>query len=92
MALFYVRSEVCIAPLHVRTKVCKFAPHMDWSNADFSPHMEVSHTDFAPHMERRHSFRDHKVSKNAISANYKKKLLIHLYLRSLYYIYDLFKE
>ena len=74
MAPFNVRSKVCIAPIHVRSKVCKFAPHMDESNADFAPHMEGRHADFAPHMEQRHSFRDQKIAKTAIFANFQREL------------------
>ena len=65
MAPFHVRSKDGIAPFHVRSKVCKFSPHMD-GNANFVPHIEGSHAD----MGRRHSFRDQKIAKVAISANF----------------------
>ena len=61
MAPFHVRSKVCIATFYVRNKVCKFGPHLDGSNANFGPHMEG-----------RHSFRDQKIAKIALSANFHK--------------------
>ena len=57
MAPFHVRSKVCIASFYVRSKYCIFALHLKGSNADF-----------APHMEWRHSFREPKNTKIAISA------------------------
>ena len=45
------------------------------SNADFAPHMEGRHADFAPHMEQRHSFRDQKIAKTAIFANFQREFL-----------------
>ena len=72
MAPFHVLSEVFIAPIHVRSKVCQLTPHMDGSNADFAPHMEESHVDFALHLEWRHSLRDQKIAKIAISDNFEK--------------------
>ena len=45
-----------------------FAPHLDGSTADFAPHMEGSHAD----IEGRHSFRDQKIAKIVISANFHK--------------------
>ena len=88
MAHFHVRSKVCIAPFFMRSKVCIFAPHLDGSIAAFALHMEGSHSDFAPHMEGRHSVRDQKM---AISVNIEEKnSLHHLYLRSLFDLYDHF--
>ena len=91
VAPLYVQSKVVIAPFYVWSKVCKFVPHLDWRNSDFIPHMEGSYADFAPHKEWRHSFKDKKIDKVAISANLnRKKKSHHLYLHSSYDLYDRF--
>ena len=56
MALFHVRSKVCMAPIHVRSKSADFAPHMDGSNADFAPRGRT----WKGAMEWRHRWRDQK--------------------------------
>ena len=74
-----VRSKVCMAPIVMRSKYADFAPHIEGSNADFAPDMEGNNVDFTPHMERRHSFRDQKKTKIAISTNSQKDFFNHLY-------------
>ena len=68
MALFDVRSKVCIAPSHVQSKFADLALHMEGSKADFALHMDGSQADFAPHIERIFSFRDQESARIANSA------------------------
>ena len=74
MALFYLRSKVCIALIHERNKVCKFAPNMDGSNVDFALYMEGSHAEFAPESEQKRSFRDEIIAKTASFVNCQREL------------------
>ena len=57
----------------------------------FAPHMEGSNADFAPHFEQRHCFKDQKMAKIAISANFQTELfLTHIFVMRLYDSRDIF--
>ena len=88
VSLLHVQSKVLHGSLPGAEQICSLcSPHRREQCRLCSAHGKE------PYRLAPHSFRDQKISKNFISANFKKIFLLnHLYLRSPYDLSDQFKN